>query len=159
MGSLVLAYGHERRLGQGDVRGLQDGVGEQAVIDVLGLVLALLLVCRSALEPADGRHGVEHPAQLGHFRPIRLDEDGAALRVQAEGDQRGGHLERLPAQHFGIVNVRQRVEVDDAVDRLVAVLQGDVIADRAQIVAEVGPPGRLDAAVDAWLDRQSRWAS
>jgi len=141
--SLILADRNERRLRQSDVGGLEDRVCQQAVVDVLGLVRALLLVGRSALQPADRRHGVEEPAQLGDLRPMRLDKDGASFRVKAQGDQGGRHLEGLAAQHLRIVDVCQGVVVDDAVDRLIAILQSHVIADRAQVVAQVRPAGGL----------------
>ena len=47
VGRLVLADRHERRLVDDDVGGLQDRVGEQAVVDVVGLVLPSS-PCRSA---------------------------------------------------------------------------------------------------------------
>ena len=47
VGGLVLADRHERRLVDDDVGGLQDRVREQAVVDVVGLVLASS-PCRSA---------------------------------------------------------------------------------------------------------------
>ena len=81
--------------------------------------------------------------------PVALDEQRAALRVEAQGEQRGGHLARPLAQDGRVVRARQRVVVDDAVDRLVLVLQPDVVADRAEVVAEVGDAGRLDAGEDA----------
>ena len=43
------------------------------------------------------------------------------------------------------MGARQRVVVDDAVDRLVLVLEHHVVPDRAQVVAQVDDPGRLDA--------------
>ena len=44
---------------------------------------------------------------------------------------------------------RDRVQVDDAVDRRVrAVLALDVLQDRADVVAEMLAPGRLDAGED-----------
>ena len=81
--------------------------------------------------------------------PVALDEQRAALRVQAEGQQRRRHLAGPGPQQDRIVGARQGVVVDDAVDRLVLPLQPDVVADRAQVVAEVDDPGRLDAGEDA----------
>ena len=49
----------------------------------------------------------------------------------------------------GLVRDGQRVQVDDAVDRLAAVLAGDVLHDRADVVAEVLAAGRLDAGEDS----------
>ena len=44
---------------------------------------------------------------------------------------------------------RQGVVVHDAVDRVVRLLHRDVVAEGAQVVADVRQPGRLDAAEDA----------
>ncbi|MGA7311496.1 MAG: hypothetical protein WBX05_21375, partial [Pseudolabrys sp.] len=52
VGRLVLAHRHQRRLVDDDVGGLQDRIGEQPVVDVVGLAPLLLLVRRRALEPA-----------------------------------------------------------------------------------------------------------
>jgi hypothetical protein len=40
------------------------------------------------------------------------------------------------------------MQVDDAVDGLAPILTLDVLADRADVVAQVLAPGRLDAAED-----------
>ena len=146
---LVLADGHQRRLVDDDVGRLQDGVGEQAVVDVVGLLLALLLVGRRPLEPADRGDGGEQPGELGHLGPVALDEERALVGIETEGQQRGGHLAGSRAQDVGVVRARQRVVVDDAVDRLVLGLEPDVVADGAQVVAEMDDPGRLDAREDA----------
>src|SRR5690606_7765033 len=45
-----------------------------------------------------------------------------------------------------------RVQVDDAVDAVVAFLQVDELADRAEIVAEMEIAGRLDAGEDERLE-------
>ena len=46
----------------------------------------------------------------------------------------------------------QRMQVDDAVDAVVAVLQRDEVADGAEIVAEMQIAGRLDAGKDERLE-------
>ena len=153
---LVLADRDERRLVDDDVGRLQHRVREQAVVDVLGLVGLLLLVGRRALEPADRGDRREQPGELGVLRPVRLDEQRAALRVQAEGDERGRHLARALAEHVRVVQARQGVVVDDAVDRLVLRLQAHVVADRAEVVAQVGRAGRLDPGEDARPGRGRR---
>ena len=68
------------------------------------------------------------------------------LGIEPEGEQRRRHLARPLAQHVAVVRARQRVVVDDAVDRLVLGLEPDVVADRAEVVAEVDDARRLDAA-------------
>ena len=146
VGGLVLADRHERRLVDDDVGGLQDRVRQQPVVDVVGLGLALLLVGRRALQPADRRHRGQQPGELGVLGAMALDEERAVLGIEAEGEQRRGHLAGARAQDVGIVGGGQGVVVDDAVDRLVLVLQAHVVADRAEVVAEVDDAGRLDAA-------------
>ena len=73
--------------------------------------------------------------------------------MQRSGSRPGGEQDRRrvvePLAELGrVVGDRDRVQVDDAVDRLAPVLALDVLADRADVVAEVLAPGRLDAAED-----------
>ena len=103
VGGLVLADRHERRLVDDDVGGLQDRIGEQAVVDVVGLAALLLLVRRRALEPAHRRDRREQPGQLGDLGTMALDEQRAAFRIEAEGQERGGHLARPRPQQVRIV--------------------------------------------------------
>ena len=79
---------------------------------------------------------------------VALAEEDAALGIEPRGQQdRGGVVDGL-AQRGRLVGDRDRVQVDDAVDRLAAVLAGDVLGDRADVVAEVLATGRLDAGED-----------
>ena len=78
--------------------------------------------------------------------------------MQRSGSSAGGEqqrrevVERAP-QLGGVVGDRDRVQVDDAEERLAALLALDVLADRADVVAEVLASGRLDAREDAQLAR------
>ena len=64
------------------------------MVDVVGLVELLLLVRRRPLEPAHRRDRRQQPHQLGVLRPVALDEQRAALGVEAERQQAGRHLAR-----------------------------------------------------------------
>ena len=90
----------------------------------------------------------EQPGELGVLAHVGLAKEDAALRVEPGGDQDRGRVVEALAQLRRLVGDRDRVQVDDAVDRLAAVLALDVLADRADVVAEVLAPGRLDAAED-----------
>ena len=103
VGGLVLADRHERRLVDDDVGRLQDRVGEQPVVDVVGLVGLLLLVRRRALEPADRRDRAQQPGELGVLGPVALDEQRAALGIEAEGQQA-----RRPSRASGCAGRRGR---------------------------------------------------
>ncbi len=80
---------------------------------------------------------------------VALAEEDAALRVEARGEQDRGRVVEALAQLARVERDRDRVQVDDAVDRLAALLAGDVLGDRADVVAEVLAPGRLDSGEDA----------
>ena len=80
---------------------------------------------------------------------VGLPEEDAALGIEPGGDQdRRRVVEPLP-ELGGVLRHRDRVQVDDAVDRLAAVLTLDVLADCPDVVAEVLAAGRLDAAENA----------
>ena len=75
--------------------------------------------------------------QLGHFGNVRLDEHDRFLRTDARCQPIQRHLVRVLLEVLRILDRRERVQVDDAVDTLVVVLQRHVVLDRAQIIAEM----------------------
>ena len=80
---------------------------------------------------------------------VGLADERAASRIEADGEQVEHHLVGQPAQLGAVVDRGQRVQVDDAVDRLVLVLQRHVVHLGAEVVAEVRRAGGLDPAEDA----------
>ena len=89
----------------------------------------------------------EQPGQLGVLAHVGLAEEDAALGIEAGGEQDRGRVVDALAQLGRVVGDRERVQVDDAEDRRLAPLLAlDVLADRADVVAEVLAAGRLDAA-------------
>ncbi len=132
------------------VGGLEDGIEEQPGGHELALGERLVAELVHAVELADRRDRRQQPAELGVLVDVGLAEEDAALRVEAGGDQDRGRVVQALAQLGGLVGDGDRVEVDDAVDRRVAaVLAVDVLADRADVVAEVLAAGGLDAGEDA----------
>ena len=85
--------------------------------------------------------------ELGH---LRLAEDDRPLRVDSGPDPVGEHLDPVlvDAGHV-LVPRRKGVQVDDAVDALVLVLEGDPVLQRPEPVADVQPPGRPHAGENA----------
>ena len=77
-----------------------------------------------------------------------LGEDGRALRIEAGGEQHRGEIERPLAQVGRVVLDRERVEVDDAEERVAELLGRGVLAEAAAVVAEVFRAGRLEAGED-----------
>src|SRR5690606_11129292 len=65
------------------------------------------------------------------------------------------HLARRLHQLGRLLPHRDRVQVDDAVDAVMRVLQLHEAADRAEIVAEMEVAGRLDAGEDERLEHSA----
>ena len=90
---------------------------------------------------------------------MALHEQGAALRIQAEGQEGGGHLAGLAPHPVRVVGAGEGVVVDDAVDRLDLVLEPNVIPDGAEVVADVRGAGRLDAFAIISAETSKPWYS
>jgi hypothetical protein len=91
------------------------------------------------------RYVAEQPRALGVLVDVALDEEHAALGVEPGGEQRRRRVDRVLEKRRRVVRNADRVQVDDAVERLAALLVGDVVPDGAEVVAEVLSPRRLDA--------------
>jgi hypothetical protein len=72
---------------------------------------------------------------LGH---VRLDEHGADLGVEATGEQDGRDLQGAVGQLAVVVGQGDGVQVDHHVERLEVVLHLHPLAERPDVVAEVG---------------------
>ena len=119
-------------------------------------------------EQAHAGDGREDPGQLGHLRHVRLAVEGGLVRVEAEGEVVEGHVADVVAENFcsgaslALQLLRrlrvgpdcfaergQGVVVGDEVEALPLVLQGDVLLDGPEVVAQVQLAGRLDAGEDS----------
>ena len=77
---LVVADRHVRGAIGEDVGRHQHGIGVEADGRVLAVLAGLLLELRHAVEPAEPRHAVEDPGQLGVLGHLALVEEDALLR-------------------------------------------------------------------------------
>src|SRR5205085_948543 len=128
-----------------DVGRHQHRVRIKAQPGVLALLAGLFLELGHPVQPAERGQTAEQPSQLGMGADRALIEDDAALGVDPGGDIGGCDLAGRLAQFVGVLRQGQRVQIDDAEDAFVIVLQRDPVADRAEIVAEMQIAGRLDA--------------
>ena len=127
-----------------DVGGHQDRVVEQAHAHRL-LALALVLELGHPAQLAHRGDAVEDPGQLGVGRDVALHEEDAPVGVEPGGEQQRRGASGPGDQLGRVVRERDRVEVDDAVDRVVGVLVGDPLPHGPEVVAQVHVAGRLDA--------------
>ena len=138
--ALVLSDGHLVRAVGEHVGGLQHRVEEQPGADQLALRERLVAELVHPLQAAELGERAQQPAQLGVLLHVALAEEDAALGVEAGGEQQRGEVVQAAPQLGGLVGDGDRVQIDDAEQRLAALLCLDVLADRADVVAEVLVP-------------------
>ena len=142
---LVLADRHVGGAIDQNVGRHQRRIGVKTDGGVLAVLAGLLLELRHAIEPAEAGDAVEHPGELGVLGDLALVEHDVLLGIDPTGDEGRGHFANGLRQLRGILPHRDRVQIDDAIDAVVAVLQLDEALDGAEIVAEVQIAGGLHA--------------
>ena len=147
--ALVLADGHLVRAVGEHVGGLQHGIEEHPRAHQLALGVRLVAELVHPLQAAELGERAQQPAQLGVLVHVALAEEDAALGVEARGEQQRGEVVHAAPQLRRLIRDGGGVQVDDAEQRLAALLPLDVLADRADVVAEVLGAGGLDAGEDA----------
>ena len=147
--ALVLAHGDLVGAVGEHVGSLQHRIAEQRRRDELALGQRLVAELVHALQPPELGDGGQKPRQLGVLVHVALAKQRAALGIEARRDQHGGGVVAARAQLGRLIRDGDRVQVHDAEDALAALLAGDVLHDRADVVAQVLAPRGLDAGEDA----------
>ena len=146
--ALVFPDRHDVGVVEEDVGRLQHRVGHQPDREAR-LRRRLLPELRHAPELPVGSHALHHPCQARVLGYVALDEERADVRIEAAGDQERGQVERRLAQLVGLLGNRDRVQVDERVERIHLVLLRHPAADGAGVVAEVLLARRLDPRENA----------
>ncbi len=145
---MVVPDGHDVGVVEQDVGGHQRRVREEPGA-YRRVAPPLVLELRHAGELAEGDRALEEPGESGVLGHVALDEEGADVRVQATGQQRGRQLEGPALEDRRVVRQGEGVEVGDEEERVVLVLRPRPVRERAQVVPEMGAAGRLDPGEDA----------
>ena len=114
--ALVVADRNLVGLVEEDVAGHQSRVREHAGADEI-LLLPPVLELGHPAQLTEARGRAEQPSRLRMRGDVTLDEDGRAVGVEARCEH-GRKVERALAEIVGVVRDRDRVEVDDAEERL-----------------------------------------
>ena len=146
---LIDAHGHEVRLIEQDVARHEHGVGEQAAVDVVRMPGALVLELGHAAHLAHIGEAVEQPVHLRVLGDVALEEEHVFVGVKANGQQQREELDGLLAQLGRLLPHGDGVQVGDHVEAIVFILEQLPVAHRADIVAQCGGAGGLDAREDA----------
>ena len=158
MRHLILADRDRVGVVDDDVGGLQERIAQEAERGqiLLGQLLDLFLVGRHALEPRRRDGHRQQQIQLGVLGHQRLDEERAALGIEAGRDPVGGHVVGVGDDRRGVrVVAGQRVPVGDEVEAVVLVLQRGPVVEGADQMAEMELSGRAHPRHDAWFHRSS----
>ena len=145
--ALVVADRHAIGAVEEDVARHQDRVREEPRGDELAR-LRLVLELRHPPELAEARDRRQQPARLGVRPHVALREDRRAVGVEPRREEHREEVERAVVQVLRVVVDRDRVQVDDAEERLAELLRLRVLAEAADVVAEVLVARRLDARED-----------
>ena len=156
---LVLADGHEVRVVDQDVGGLEHRVGEEAVVTRLSR-RHLVLVRVAALEEPHRRHRREHPGELGDLGDVRLAEQHRPLGIEAAGQVVEGDGVGVGPPGGAVAHAVHRVVIRDEQQHLVGFLQLHELAQRPEVVADVQEvAGGLHPRQDALAALRTRFGS
>ena len=133
-----------------DVGCHQHRVGEQAAIDIVGVLGALVLELSHAGQLAKLGIAGQHPGQLGVRGHMALHKKHMVFRVDAHGQQQGGQLAGAAAQLGRDLTHSQAVQVCHHIQAFIIRLQKGPVAHCADIIAQRGRAGGLDAREDAF---------
>ena len=143
--ALIVADRHLVGVVEQDVGRLQRRVREQPGGDELTLALRGLVLELSHPRQLAVRQGaLHHPGQLGVLGDVALHEHRGDVGVEPDREQHRRQLDGRLADDAGLLDHRQRVQIDDPVEDLV-VLPLDPVAQRTQVVPQMDVTGRLDA--------------
>ncbi len=145
---LVFADRHMGRAVNQNVGRHQCRIGVETNRGILAILAGFFLELRHAIEPAEAGDAIEDPGELGVLRDLALVEHDVLPGIDPAGDESCGDLADGLRQLGRILPDRDRMQVDDAIDAVIAVLQLDEALDGAEIIAEMQVAGRLHAGKD-----------
>ena len=123
---------------------LQHRIAVEANGRGFAVLAGLVLELGHTVEPADAGDTIKDPRELGVSADLRLVEDDRVFRVDPGSEKSRGDFPGRSGQLGRILPRGNRVQIDDAVDALVVVLQVGEVTDGAEVVAKVQPAGGLN---------------
>ena len=146
---LILPHRHKVGVVDEDIRRHQHRVGEQTAVHIVGMLGGLVLELGHAGQLAKLGVAAQHPGKLGVGGHMALHKQHMLFGVDAHRQQQRGHLPRLAAQVGRDLPHRQRVKVRHHIQAVIILLQQRPVAHRADVVAQRGRAGGLDARQNA----------
>ena len=145
---LVLAYGNVVGLVLQDVGSHEHGVGEEAGIDVVGVLASLVLEGNGLLEFAQIGMHIEQGVEFAGFGNVTLHIDHALLGIHTCSKVFGQDAADVGVEGRRVGSGGQRVIIGYEITAIVVVLHFDKVAKGTIVVSEVQVPGGADATQD-----------
>ena len=149
---LIFADGNMGCAVDENIGGHQGGIGVEADGCVFAVLASLFLELRHPVEPAEACRAIENPGQFRVLGNLTLVEDDVLLRVDAAGDESGGHFTNICRKRFRILRDRDGVQIHDTINAVMAFLKRHEFRDCAQIITEMQISGRLNAGKHQFLE-------
>ncbi|MNP24080.1 hypothetical protein D3C76_1168220 [compost metagenome] len=134
---LLLIFTHRHLVGliQQNVSRHQYRIVKQTGVDVFSVTGRFILELGHAAQFTEIGVAIQGPAQLRVFRDVRLNEDGAFLRIDTAGQIQRKGVERRFTQLLRILAHGNGMLVNDAVDTVIVILHVHPLTQRTHIVA------------------------
>ena len=133
---LIRADRHKIGLIQQDVGSHQHGVGEEASVDVVGMLRALILELRHTAELTHIGVTIQNPGQLRVGTDMALAVKNAFLRINAAGQIQRCQFQTAAAQIRRVLPDGDGMLIHHAVKAIVGILQFCKAAQRTDIIAQ-----------------------
>ena len=141
---LVLAHRHKVGVHDQNVRGHQDGIGEESMRR-LEAMRHLVLVAVAALKQTHRRETGKIPCELLDLRHVALAVDHGLRGVESASEIVERHVARGLAEGLSVADCRHRVEIRDEHEIVALLLEVEHRLHRAEIVAPMQFARGLDA--------------
>ena len=145
---LILAHRHEVCLVLKDVGSHEHGIGEQAGIDIVGILACLVLEGYGLLKFAQIGVHIEEGVEFAGLGNVALHINHALLGIHASSEVFGQNAANVGVEGCRIGSRGQRMVVGDEVTAVVVVLHVNKVAQCTIVVSEVKVSGGTDAAQD-----------
>src|SRR5262249_34534237 len=117
---------------------------------VLFLFARLVFELCHPLKFAHARHAVQQPRKFRVLGHIRLHKHCRNLRIDPDSKVDARKFACLVTENSGVLWDRNRVQIDDAEEAFVLVLERDPVAQGAKVIAEMNVAGGLRAAENSF---------
>ena len=152
---LVQAYRHHVRLVGQDIRRHQAGIGEQANVNVIGVLLGFILKLGHSGKLPELGVAVQQPGQLRVSMNVALDKEQAFVQVDAAGQQQGVSFQGVFTELGRVLPHRDSMQIRQGENTVIVILKAYPVSQGAYIIAQGDSAAGLDRAENYFFTLRS----